>query len=221
MTLPSPVAYIIYSNEATPLVLAPGQGYGYVLAGNGLFKYARSSLIEALIPLQAHPVAGLPTLVPYARLRGNLRLPGDLLVTVLADARQVASERAQEAMYHFYLQNREVFLRKPRQHTTAGHVLYQGGSAPEIVLDLHSHHEMGASYSGTDNRDEGGFRFYAVIGRIHTRPELRLRIGIYGDHWELHPSTLFSSLGPFQLPACPRPATRTHANAQEELSHDA
>jgi hypothetical protein len=56
---------------------------------------------------------------------------------------------------------------------------------------------MAAFFSPTDDRDEGGFRFYAVIGRLLTRPELRLRLGMYGDFWEVPVTALFTDPGPF------------------------
>ena len=38
-----------------------------------------------------------------------------------------------------------------------------------------------AFFSATDDRDEQGFRIYGVAGRLYTpRPELRLRVGVYG-----------------------------------------
>jgi hypothetical protein len=48
-----------------------------------------------------------------------------------------------------------------------------------------------------DNRDEQGARFYAVIGRIYSRPEIRLRLGVYGDFVDLPAAALFEGLGPF------------------------
>ena len=57
---------------------------------------------------------------------------------------------------------------------------------------------MRAFFSGTDNRDELGFRFYAVIGRIFTVPEMVLRVGIYGDMLRVPITTLFAGEGPFR-----------------------
>jgi len=73
----------------------------------------------------------------------------------------------------------------------------RGGDSPDIILDLHSHCEMGAFFSATDNRDEQGFRLYAVLGRIFTRPEMALRVGVYGDFWTVPVGMVFGGIIPF------------------------
>ena len=85
----------------------------------------------------------------------------------------------------------------PSQQASAGRVSYRGGNEASIVLDLHRHHAMPAYFSPVDNGDEQGCRFYAVIGKIYDRPEIRLRLGVYGDFIELEPLFLFEGLGPF------------------------
>ena len=50
------------------------------------------------------------------------------------------------------------------------------------------------------NSGQQGFRFYAVAGRIFTRPELALRLGVYGDRWPVPVTTLFTDAGPFRAP---------------------
>ena len=50
-----------------------------------------------------------------------------------------------------------------------------------MVAEFHSHGSARAFFSATDDRDEQGFRIYGVVGRLDTlRPELRLRVGVYG-----------------------------------------
>jgi PRTRC genetic system protein A len=102
-------------------------------------------------------------------------------------------------MYHFhYFPACGWRVSIPKQQASAGRVAYRGGCEPTVVLDLHSHHEMNAYFSSTDNADEQGCRFYAVIGKIYSRPELRLRLGMYGDFVELDPCLLFDGSGPFE-----------------------
>jgi hypothetical protein len=48
---------------------------------------------------------------------------------------------------------------------------------PDAVLEVHSHHAMGAYFSPTDDRDERGRRVYGVLGRLNTAaPELAFRV---------------------------------------------
>jgi hypothetical protein len=110
-------------------------------------------------------------------------------------------------MYHIRESRHGVVsITRPDQTGTAAHLAYGGGGDEDIVADVHSHCEMGTAFSGTDNRDEGGFRFYVVIGKIFTRPEIRLRVGIYGHHHEFPMTALFDGPGPF-----------VDANSVEEL----
>ncbi len=195
MALPDPVAYQVYRGDGRP-ILPPDRAYAYVLAGNGIFKLAANRRIEALILLARCRVAGLPPLEPYVRLREG-RLPGRLLATILDDARRLSWEEPREAMYHLVMQDGRVRVIRPRQKANAALLHYTGGGAPEIICDVHSHHQMRAFFSPRDNRDEQGFRFYAVIGRIFTHPEIRLRVGIYGDFYPVPVNTLFTDSGPF------------------------
>src|SRR5262249_45119751 len=60
-----------------------------------------------------------------------------------------------------------------------------GSSHAQALIEIHSHHSMAASFSSTDDQDETGFRLYGVIGRLSDAPEIRLRVGVYGYHWEI------------------------------------
>ena len=194
--LPNPVAYLIHRNGSLPAIPA-GKAFAYVLAGNGLFKRARNRHVDALIPLATSQVAGLQPLTPYVHpLAGHI--PGQILHRILHDARRRSWNGPREAMYHVTVENNRVRVFRPPQQAGAANLAYTGGDDPNIVLDLHSHQEMDAFYSSTDNRDEQGFRFYAVIGRIFTRPEIILRLGMYGDFYRLPVTTLFTDLGAFQ-----------------------
>ena len=65
-----------------------------------------------------------------------------------------------------------------------------------IICDLHSHGNMRAFFSLTDNADEQGARLYAVIGKLDSEPEMRLRVGVYG-YWHPLPLTaVFTNNGP-------------------------
>lgn len=188
-----------YLTTRDPLPECRLTGYDYVLAGNGIWKRARNRHVEACLPLSRLRIAGLPDLRPSLRLLSG-RVPGRLLWVALSDARERARLRPVEAMYHLYGEADKYRLVYPRQDSTAGHAAYQGGDDPAILLDLHSHCELGAFFSGTDNRDEAGFRFYGVMGQIFARPALSLRIGIYGDFWPVPVELLFTDSGPFEMP---------------------
>jgi PRTRC genetic system protein A len=181
--------------RGTPIPLA-AQAYDYLLAGNGVFKRAQSPHICAQIPVGPARVAGLPGLVVELAVRPG-RIPDRLLYTVLADARRYAYQH-REQMYQFRIERTAVRLIKPDQRAGSGTVVYQADSGAAIVCDLHSHHTMRAFFSHTDDADEQGFRFYAVIGDLLGRPAIKLRLGMYGDFLPLPVTALFTGRGPFE-----------------------
>jgi PRTRC genetic system protein A len=184
-----PAAYIFNRDGAQPRT-PPGKSFSYVVAGNGLFKHAESRFVEALIPLASARIAGLRPLEPAVRPR--FMLPGAVLQMVLADARRQAWHKPVEAMYHVLVErDYRIRVLRPRQNGGEASLQYEIADERHIILDVHSHCEMGASFSPTDDHDEQGFCFYAVLGRIFSRPEIALRVGVYGDFWPLPASTLF------------------------------
>jgi len=191
------VEHWIYRGVERPLT---ARAYEYVLAGNGVWKRARSRHIVASVPVALARVAGLPDLeVEVAIMPG--RIPGRLLMPILADARRHALG-GREWMYQIRLVQTLEGLRwrvaSPGQRSSGAQIEYQtseGGGV--VVCDVHSHHGMRAFFSGTDDRDEAGFRFYAVIGRVLARPEISLRLGMYGDFFYVPACTLFTDPGPF------------------------
>lgn len=131
------------------------------------------------------------------------KIPTRWLAAVLEHARRCGQggvvARPIEQMYHFHHLNGDGWqVSVPAQKASAGRVSYWGGNVASVVLDLHSHHEMGAFFSSTDNGDELGCRLYAVIGCIYSRPELRLRLGLYGSFAEVDLLAVFEGLGPFE-----------------------
>lgn len=203
--MPCPIQYqVAYPGGQFPR----GKPYAYWLAANGVFKLADTPYFQATIRvMEGKRLPGLVSFCDDVVLQIP-RIPARWLRAVLADARKVGRGRGVlrpiEQMYHFHyfyhdpddhLNGHGWRVERPRQEASAGRVTYQGGDARTIVLDLHSHHEMTAFFSSTDNRDEQGCRFYAVIGRIYSRPQIRLRLGVYGDFLDLPALALFEGLG--------------------------
>ncbi|MBN1815349.1 MAG: hypothetical protein JXA14_26190 [Anaerolineae bacterium] len=184
-----PAAYIFNRDGARPRT-PPGKSFAYVVAGNGLFKHAESRFVEALIPLASARIAGLRPL--ELAVRPHVMLPGAVLQMVLDDARRRAWDRPVEAMYHVAVERDwRIRVLRPHQNGGQGSLRYEIDDDRDVILDVHSHHEMHAFFSSTDTLDEQGFRFYAVLGKIFSRPEIALRIGVYGDFWPLPVGTLF------------------------------
>ena len=192
---PNLVTYHIH--RAEPLPPNDALAYQYVLAGNGLFIRAETRFFAACIPIAAAVVRGLPLLAAQFQLRVP-RLPARLLEAILADARRARrSDGAfNEALYQFHHHGQTVQVTKPPQRATGVSVLAAGDNAPTVFYDLHSHGAMAAFFSAADNADEQGARLYAVIGKVDTTPEIRLRVGVFG-YWQPLPVTaVFAGCGP-------------------------
>jgi PRTRC genetic system protein A len=184
------VTYHIHKRE--PLPPNDALAYQYILAGNGLFIRAETHFFDALLPIAPCAVRGLAPLRQQFRLKVP-RVPTRLLDTILADARRARrpsgdKEGLNEVLYQFHHHGRTVQVKKPPQRTGPGSVTAVTDSAPTILCDLHSHGNMAAFWSRTDDTDEQSARLFAVIGRLDTEPEIRLRVGLYG-YWRPLPVT--------------------------------
>ena len=198
MSISNPIKYHVYTGQPLP---APFP-YDYVLARQGVVKRIETPHVYADALVSAgRPIAGLASWPFDVRLTVP-KIPASWLCSVLDHARRVGTtdlvSQPIEQMYHFHYLETGWRVAVPRQEASAGRVSYRGGNEATVGLDLHSHHEMPAYFSSTDDGDEQGARFYAVIGKIFTGPEIALRLGLYGDWLELDSCFLFDGLGPFR-----------------------
>ena len=200
------VTYHIHKRD--PLPVNDALAYQYVLAGNGVFVRAETRFFTALLPVTASTVRGLPPLRPQFQLLVP-RIPARLLDAVLTDARRARrpdhgrpDNGLNEVLYQFHHHGRAVQVKKPAQQATptsvATDVTTAVANAATIICDLHSHGNMRAFFSQTDNADEQGARLYAVIGRLDSEPEMRLRVGVYGYWLALPLTAVFTTNGPFE-----------------------
>ncbi len=196
------VKAILASAEMPPITAL---GYEYVVAGNGLFVRAENDRLEACVPVAPATLHGLPGVEPFARLKVE-RVPCPLLWHLYSLACWAAPSEAMFQLVYdpdhldpvpagaLRLTPWRIFA--PDQVAGPASVLYEEQGRADI--DLHSHGMAGAFFSRTDDGDEQGLRFYAVIGNLGAdRPTLRVRAGVYGHHWPVPASTVFDGLGPF------------------------
>jgi PRTRC genetic system protein A len=177
----------------------PEHLYDYILAEQGLIKRLENAYASADLLLEpfGHRLPGL-RLRPYPLqpLQVKLpRIPGQLLLDVLADAR---AHIEVEVLYHFRFDpDRGWSVTRPRQDRSWARVSYHTDPTG-VAVDLHSHNLLPAYFSPTDDADELGGRFYGVLGRLdQDQPELVLRLGVYG-HWlyNVPALALFEEVGP-------------------------
>ncbi|HRQ42142.1 MAG TPA: Mov34/MPN/PAD-1 family protein [Chloroflexota bacterium] len=186
-------------HKQNPLPPSDALAYQYILAGNGLFIRAETHFFEAILPIAPCTVRGLAPLRHHFRLKVP-RIPDRLLDTVLANARRARRPDGglNEVLYQFHHHGQTVQVKKPAQQATPTSVLATGMDDPAIICDLHSHGPMRAFFSQTDDADEQSARIFAVIGKLDTEPEIRLRVGVYG-YWQPLPVTaVFTGTGSFK-----------------------
>ena len=196
------IKYVTHTSTALPPMNA--LAYEYITASNGIFLRAENRFVSALIPIvsaKAGTVRGLHPLEASIKLKMPL-MPISLLIPMLADAKRmrVKSGHLNEVLYRFHYDGQKMRVNRPEQDTSITSVRTTGDGGSDVILELHSHGNMSAFWSSTDNRDEQGFRFYGVIGHLDSNmPQIRLRLGVYGYHYPITQDLLFSDtqLSPF------------------------
>jgi len=188
------VTYHILRSDELPAYDAIG--YQYLMAGNGLFIRTQTRFFTAVIPVKNAIVRGLPLLKEHFHLRVP-KLPASLLTAVFTDARRARRSDGglNEVLYQFHHDGQNVQLKKPPQQATAISVtsVTTNNEDENILCDLHSHGNMAAFWSETDDMDERNGRLYAVVGKLDSdKPEMRLRVGIYGYWISLPVTALFA-----------------------------
>ncbi len=188
------IKYIIHQKPDLPPLGAIG--YEYITASNGIYVRAENRFIKALIPIVQAPagtVRGLHPLAPSIKLKVS-PMPISLLKDILANARQMRTKTGQlrEVLYRFHYNGPQVRVDRPQQDASSTHVRTIGDGGPDVILELHSHGNMNAFWSARDNADEKGFRFYGVIGNLDLKPQIRLRLGVYGYYYNISKNFIFS-----------------------------
>ncbi|HEX8747360.1 MAG TPA: hypothetical protein VF717_09175 [Pyrinomonadaceae bacterium] len=179
----------------------------YLIGANGVLARSRRPGLEVGLPVGVHfqQLRGLEPVTPY--VKWDLpRVPMQLVELMLTVSRACASPEPTEAL--FYLNHGEPHtsdaiiseggwnLEAPPQRASREWVEPEetgaGSSTERALIEVHSHHYMRAEFSPGDDTDElGWFRVYGVIGNIFERPELRVRVSLFGHGCEWPASEFF------------------------------
>lgn len=199
---------LVRHHVATPVQPLPERaaGISWIWSADGLYKRGVSEDLDALIVVDSHPspAAGLARLLPHVRWSAwPQRIPFRLLTALLDDARRAMSEgaiaRPIEKQYFLVWRDDDLRLIAPRgQEATPGRVRYPMPERGAVLVDVHSHHEMPAFFSHTDDADDLGLSVSAVIGKIFTAPEIAVRVNVFGHRMRVPATLIFDNLGPFR-----------------------
>jgi PRTRC genetic system protein A len=153
----------------------PGDFFDYVLSGNGLFLNARNTHLAATICIAPAEVRGLVPVTEKLQLIHG-KIPRRFYELALATA---LIRPIKERFVAVTWENNAYHLDYPEQEGKEAHVAY---AIPEkLVLDIHSHGNMKAWFSGTDTADDQGFKLSMVIGKVEGKqPEYMMRLCCYG-----------------------------------------
>jgi PRTRC genetic system protein A len=164
--------------------------YAYIMAGNGIFLYAKRDGLEVLIPISRASIAGLPPLEPFVNMP---RVPVVLMHHILQASKE---NLPNEILFWFnFDHDRQVWnVDAPFQICCPASVFPADKNDPlgiKALIDLHSHALLDPFFSRTDNKDELSFRIFAVIGKVNEKPEIRVRVGVYGNYWNIPANMVF------------------------------
>lgn len=163
--------------------------YEVVLASNGVFVRSERTGLRATIPVlstqEEERVRGLNELQSEVRL--EKRVSRSLTETMLSVCMNAMPN---ECLMWLGFEDSEYHLTIPPQDAGRVHVEplspYQREGAGAL-LDLHSHNSMPPIFSMTDDRDEIGFRLFAVVGLLDNLPSISVRVGVFG-HFAIVPA---------------------------------
>ena len=170
---PAPVGYLV--NHPRGLAGAQGIGYDYVLGSGGLYVQSESAHLTARVLVAPADVRGLAPVAEKVELT-NGPIPSALFELGL---RWFQDDPDTERFFAVRWDGDGYRLVVPEQEGTATRLKYRPPAG--VVAEFHSHGTSRAFFSTTDDGDEQGFRIYGVVGRLNKyRPELSLRVGVYG-----------------------------------------
>ncbi|MCL5952157.1 MAG: hypothetical protein M1132_10640 [Chloroflexi bacterium] len=171
--------------------------FEYLLAANGVYVRGERRELAALLPVASCEIRGLAELEPKTELRVP-RVPQEQVQWMLEKARRVQDDtgRPTEIIFHLSVDDTGIWnVETPEQlqGPARARPLDDSGdsSYARAFVEVHSHVNISAQFSGTDDGDEIGFRVYAILGRIFNAPEMRVRVGLYGYRWEIPATEIF------------------------------
>ena len=181
--------YILAETEVLPAI-DPTSLYEFVIASNGVFVQARRSGLEAMIPISTCEIRGLQPVEPYVRLEAG-KIP---LICTQAILAEFQSDLPNESLVWVRMEDKKWKVIKPSQIADENSVHPEDpfdSAGAAALMDVHSHDTMEPFFSADDDKDETGFRVFAVFGQLDTQPCVMARVGIYGYYWRLDAGDVF------------------------------
>jgi PRTRC genetic system protein A len=179
-------------------------GITYCLCSNGIFE-VRTLPGDGFVSTKIDGIKGLPEgkeEIRFLKKKVPIKLFWEIVRFFKAVNRKLAAKVEAYIVIAYNNNTDEYFLWVPKHEVSAASVKYdleQFYKLPEhigcyIVADFHLHPgEMGAFWSGTDDKDDCRDRFSGVIGKLNyiLNPDVKIRFAAGKKHFELTLEDLF------------------------------
>jgi len=210
-------------NLKTGDFVEPSEPLYYLFAGNGIFLVKKTPLFTAVT--ETRDVAGLDIATPALSLTIP-KLPRDLMEKVYGffdvvhrrwDGEAVAFLYYSPVRQQFHVDVPPQTLVRHKSHRgwrTEGRVEYGSLPRPDDFLwlgDVHSHGDLRAFFSDTDDRDDGQDGLRIVMGRLDRNPEVRVSFVTGGTRFDLVTEDVIED---FAKPVAPPPGWLRRINIQ-------
>lgn len=175
---------INYTGE-TPEITSP-LGFQYLLAANGIFIHAKNDFFEVVkqLPEKAEPGEWFCE----ESFATPAKISADIFDWMCREFEATPDEEKM-VMITYDCAAKEFKTYVPEQSASAVSVEYTVPELKEgeiVILECHSHPNMNAFFSETDDKDNQGFKVYGVFavnsGKVD---DFMLRLGVYGRFFEI------------------------------------
>lgn len=171
----------------------------WAMCGDGLWEIRRNSLGIFRRQVTKATIPGLPSGLEEGFELALPKVPISMLWQTVSFFRHVyglyQSEAAVRVAWNH--KTRKYFLECPPQDVSAARCNFDRSRSIEnsiIVAEIHSHGQMSAGFSGTDDKDELADRFYGVVGKVlDFFPQVSFRLAIGGNHLDIEVCDLFDT----------------------------
>lgn len=172
--------------------------FEYLIGSNGIFVRAVRPGLEVIIPVELFTasIRGLERIEPLVRLTTG-RIPQQILIQMWKESCIAAlAEPPLEIVFHIHhIQEQwQLVIPEQTQSYEKCRVIEYGLDSSYInaTVEVHSHNRMAAFFSGADDADEGGFRIFAVLGKVtESSAEIICRVGVYRQFWHVPADWIF------------------------------
>jgi len=172
--------------------------FEYLIGSNGIFVRAVRPGLEVIIPVSLFTasIRGLEQIEPFVRLTPG-RIPQQILIQMWKESCIAAlAEPPLEIVFHVqhFLEQWQLIIPEQMQSSGKCRAIEYGLDSSYInaTVEVHSHNRMGAFFSGADDADEGGFRIFAVLGKVtESSAQIICRVGVYRQFWHVPADWIF------------------------------